>query len=237
MKRGIDKKYSLIIQVTIFVLCTSPVCVFGVVEFTDEDIFKINTGIPQYFIDFETDGHGNPVEDLPNYPDIDGDEWLNLGIQFAEMESGFENSLILSAKAGMNVSPTGAPGHALATAGMSPGNDRSSRLITFSTPVISFGAYVVDNETTSPTERIILKDVGGNVLGDFAMPGGAGPAPPIAHDFRGYSSTIPIAEILLIEANDGEGAFLDNVMYSVPEPATLLLLGLGAVILRRKHRA
>ncbi len=196
-------------------VCSS---IAGVVEFTDEASFISGTGSPQYFIDFESDGDGNPFDpcDVP----IVGDEWLNLGIQFAELESGFENSLILSAKAGMNVSPTGAPGHALATAGLSPGNDRSSRLITFSTPVISFGVYIVDNETTSPTERIILKDENGNVIGDFPMPGGAGPAPPlpIAHDFRGYSSTIPIAEVHIIEANDNEGSFLDNVMYSVPEP-------------------
>jgi len=232
------KKFSLIIQVAVFVLCVNSVCLAVIVEFTDEATFKNDTGNPQYFIDFETYGDGNPVP--PGDVPITGGEWLNLGIQFAEMESGFEDSLILSAKAGMNV-PEGTTGHALATAGLSPGNDQSSRLITFSTPVISFGAYVVDNETGGPAaypmERITLKDESGNVLGDFTMPGGVGPAPPIAHDFIGYSSTIPIAEILLIEANDGEGALLDNVMYTVPEPVTLLLFGLGGLALRRKCRA
>lgn len=220
MKKGLAKKYSTIIQVTIFMCCISSVCVAGVVEFTDEATFKNDTGNPQYFIDFESYGDGTsvPPGDVP----INGDEWLNLGIQFAEIETGF--SMILSAKPGMNVSPTNDPGHALAIAGLSPGNDRSSFLITFPTPVISFGVYIVDNETGGPgaypMERIILKDEDGNIIGDFAMPGGAGPAPPlpIAHDFIGYSSTIPIAEVHLIEANDGEGALLDNVMYSVPEP-------------------
>ncbi|RKY82076.1 hypothetical protein DRQ11_14700, partial [candidate division KSB1 bacterium] len=81
--------------------------------------------------------------------------------------------------------------------------------------------YIVDNETTSPTERIILKDDTGTIIEEFAVPGGLGPAPPlpIAHDFRGYSSTIPIAEVHIIEANDGEGALLDNLMYTVLEPA------------------
>lgn len=176
----------------------------GVVEFTDEVSFISETGNQQYFIDFESYGDGNSITGEPT---IDGDEWLNLGIQFAGLEIG--DSLILSEKAGMSVSPT----HALITSNVS---NRCSSLITFSTQVVSFGVYIVDNETTSPTERIILKDENGNVLGDYDMPGGAGPAPPIAYDFRGYSSTIPIAEVYIIEDSDGEGSFLDNVIYSVP---------------------
>lgn len=231
MKKNFGEKYNLIKQVTIFMFCVNSVCMAGVVEFTDEVTFKNETGCPQYFIDFETYGDGTPVP--PGDVPIEGNEWSNLGIQFAEMEIGYP--LVLSAKEGMNVSPTGDPGHALATAGLSPGNDRSSRLITFSTPVISFGAYIVDNETTSSTERIILKDKNGNVLGDFPMPGGAGPAPPIAWDFVGYSSTIPIAEVHILEANDQEGALLDNVMYT-PEPATIVLLTLGGITLRLRSR-
>ena len=176
-------------------------------EFNDVNDFKAAIGgEPDYKIDFETYGNGTPVVGEPT---ADGNEWLNLGIQFAGMEIG--DSLILSEKAGMAVSPT----HALATSNAS---NRCSSLITFSTPVISFGVYIVDNETTSSTEKIILKDVSGNIIGDFAMPGGAGPAPPlpIAHDFRGYLSSVPIAEVNMIEANDGEGALLDDVMYSVP---------------------
>ena len=206
------KKYSSIIQVTIFVLCISSVCAATVQEFNDINEFEVAAGVQQYFIDFETYGDGTPVP--PGDVPVNGDEWLNLGIQFAAIEIG--DSLILSAKPGMNVSPTGAPGHALAV--LNPSEDRCSFLITFSTPVTSFGVYIVDNETNSPTERIILKDKNGNVLGDFAMPGGAGPAPPlpVAHDFIGYSSTIPIAEVNIIENFDGEGVLLDNVMYSVP---------------------
>ena len=203
----------LVVMIVMGSVCSS---MAGVVEFTDEITFRNETGEPQYLIDFETDGYGNPVEGIPTYPDISGNEWSNLGIQFAVLESG-DYSLILSEKTGMAVSPT----HALAIAGLSPGDDRSSFIITFTTPVISFGVYIVDNETTSPTERIILKDDTGTIIEEFAVPGGLGPAPPlpIAHDFRGYSSTIPIAEVHIIEANDGEGALLDNLMYTVLEPA------------------
>gem|GEM_PF-930337 len=226
MRKDVDRKYSSIIQLIILMFCISSVCVAGVVEYTDEATFKNDTGNPQYFIDFESYGDGIPMD--PGDQAVTGDEWLNLGIQFSEMEVGF--SMILSAKPGMNVSPTNDPGHALAIAGLSPGNDRSSFLITFQTPVISFGVYIVDNETGGPgaypMERIILKDEDGNIIGDFAMPGGAGPAPPLpfAQDFIGYSSTIPIAEVHFIEANDGEGALLDNVMYSFPEPVEVELV-------------
>ncbi len=209
MKEGLGKKkYRSIIQVTIFVLCISSVCVAGVVEFTDEVTFKNDTGNPQYFIDFETYGDGTPVP--PNQPTISGNEWSNLGIQFAAVKSGADLVLYNDpGSKGEYVSPI----HTLDAWG-----DISSILITFSTPVVSFGVYIVDNETTSPTESIILKDENGNVLGNFAMPVG----PSLSKDFRGYSSDTPIAEIHIIEDLDGEGLTLDNVMYSVPEPVLVV---------------
>jgi hypothetical protein len=231
MRASLNKKYASVVQVTVFVLCISSVCVAGVVEFTDQDTFT-KACSREYFIDFESYGDGTPVP--PGDVPIDGDEWLNLGIQFAGMEAG--DSLILSEKAGMAVSPT----HALAT--RNPSN-RCSSLITFLTPVDCFGLYIVDNETGGPnssTERITLKDENGNVIRDFPMPGGRGPAPPLpfAHDFRGYLSTIPIAQVEIIEDSDGEGTFLEDVMYCpVPEPATLLLLGLAGLTLLGKRKA
>jgi hypothetical protein len=176
----------------------------GVVEFTDEVSFKNATGDPQYFIDFESYGDGTPVVGAPT---VEGDEWLNLGIQFAATELG--DGLMLYE--GENVSPT----HALID---SAGSDITSYLITFSTPVVSFGVYIVDSEITSINEKIILKDDNGNILGEFAMPvhpdGTSGSY--ISKEFRGYISDIPIAEVHIIEDLDSEGLLLDNVMYSVP---------------------
>jgi hypothetical protein len=223
--------------ITIIVLIVST-CVAGVTPYDDVNDFIAATVGPLHTIDFESLGDSTTVP-LGNYP-IDGNEWSNWGVQFAPIEIGY--SLILSAKEGMNVSPTGAPGHALAIADLSPGDDRSSFLITFSTPVVSFGVYIVDNETGGPdaypTERIILKDDTGIIIGEFPMPGGAGPADPpdipIAKDFIGYISDIPIAEIQIIEANDDEGMLLDNVMF-IPEPGTILLLGLGGQALLRRR--
>jgi hypothetical protein len=226
MKKSIGKKYSSIIQVAIFMLCINSVCMAVVVEFTDEATFRDETGDPQYFIDFETDGDENPVEDLLTYPDISGDEWLNLGIQFAAIEVGADLVLYNDpGSKGEYVSPI----HTLDAWG-----DISSILISFSMPVVSFGVYIVGNETGSLTERIIIKDDSGTVLGDYDMPFGGGDSDAF---FRGYLTDTPIAEVHIIEDLDSEGLLLDNVMYSVPEPATLLLFGLGGLALRMKRRA
>ncbi len=222
MKKVFGKKYSSIIQVLIFVLCISSVCAAGVVEFTDEAAFTTAAGEPQHFIDFETYGNGTPVVGQPS---IDGDEWSNFGIQFDALEVG--DSLLLyddPGSKGEYVSPI----HAL----LAPDEtDITSYLITFSTPVESFGMYIVGNETGSVTERIILKDDSGTVLGDYDMPFGGGDDDAF---FRGYLTNTPIAEVHIIEDLDGEGLLLDNVMYSVPEPAMLLLLSLGGLALRRR---
>lgn len=223
MNKVIGKKFSLIIQVTVFVLCINSVCSAVVVEFTDESAFRTATGgDPQYLIDFETYGNGS---DVVGQPTINGDEWLSdFGVQFDAAESG-ENLFLYDdpVSKGEYVSPI----HALA-----PTGDRSSSIITFSMPVVSFGIYIVGNETGSLTERIILKDDSSTVLGDYDMPFGGGDSDAF---FRGYLSNTPIAEIHIIENTDGEAMFLDNVMYTVPEPTTLLLLGLGGLILRKRR--
>ncbi|MFC1633947.1 PQQ-binding-like beta-propeller repeat protein [Planctomycetota bacterium] len=198
MKKLIRKQnYWSIIQVIVLLLSMNPRCLAAFVEFTDEAAFRNETGDPQYFIDFESYGDGTPVI---GSPDINGDEWLNWGIQFTAMERG--DSLIL-------FDPPEKPEytHTLLAA---YATDVTSYLITFSEPVASFGLYIVDSETTSANEKIILRDVDGNSE-DFVMPVGGS----VEKFFRGYSSDIPIAKVQIIEDLDGEGLLLDNVMYSV----------------------
>jgi len=102
---------------------------------------------------------------------------------------------------------------------------------------MSFGMYIVDNEIRSATERIILEDSVGGILGDYLMPVDPnGTAPPLSVDFRGYISDIPIKSVYIIEDLDGEGLSLDDIMYSVPEPATLGLLSVGGLGLLRRRR-
>ncbi len=190
----------------------------GVVQFTDEVAFRGGTGDPQHVIDFESYGDGSPVT---GQPIIGGDEWADLGVLFAAAEDGEPLSLNSSA----HVSPS----HSLIAFG-----DHTSYVITFTSPVASFGVYFVDSDYTSATEQILLKDIDGNVLDVFDMPS----SPANSSAFRGYlSSDTAIKEVHIIEdATDGEALLLDNVMYSVPEPATMSLLavGAGAMLKQRK---
>ena len=228
MKRVFAKKIGSVIQIMMLMLFVNSICMAGVdpKPFDNVDAFKEEAGGLKT-IDFETyrddeTGDDKPVESLSTYPTISGNEWSNMGIQFSAMESG-ENLFLYDDPASKK--EYFSPIHALV-----PTGDRSSTKITFSTPVASFGVYIVGNETGSLTERIILKDDIGTVLGDYRMPYGGGDDDAY---FRGYISTIPIAEVHIIEDSDGEGMLLDNVMFT-PEPTTLLLFGLGGLVLRKR---
>ena len=184
-------------------------------EFTDEVAFRNETGDPQHFIDFESYGDGTSVV---GQPAISGYEWENLGIVFTAVEDE-----VLYLRTSAYVSPA----HSLLVWG-----ERTSYVITFTRSVMSFGLYFVDSDYTSATEQIILKDSHGNTLDVFPIP----PSPANTSAFRGYLSDTPIAEVLIIEDDDGEAVLLDNVMYTVPEPATLGLLALGGLALLRRKR-
>ena len=231
MKRRIGKKdHCSALRVTILMLCINSICAAGFVEYTDEATFINQTGSPEHFIDFESYGDGTPVVGQPN---ISGNEWSNLGVQFSAIESG--DSLILydSQTKPEYVSPT----HTLLAA---YGSDITSYRISFSTPVMSFGVYIVDSETTSATEKIVLMDDNG-YSEDFVMPVG----PSLSSFFRGYESDVPITQVSIVENLDGEGLLLDNVMYStqevaaIPAPGALLLgsIGFGLVRVLRRRRA
>ena len=203
----------------------------GVDEFTDEAGFRYEAGVrglandEEKVIDFESYVDGTPVTGQPT---ISGNEWSDWGVEFAAIESG----AVLSLYENLTKEEYHSATHTLM-----PSGDRSSILITLPQPVLTFGMYIVDNEITSATELIILEGSDGAILGEFAMPVDPnGTTPPLSVDFRGYISDTPIAKVYVIEDSDGEGLSLDDVMYSVPEPATLGLLALGGLaLLRRKE--
>lgn len=167
----------------------------------------------------------DPVDrERTGQPDITGNEWSIWGIQFDAI--GGTGSYLYLPEAENH-----SPAHAL----YDKGGYATSYGITFSVPVWSFGTYIVDNETTSPNEDIIVTDTTGYSK-VFEMPvGGANES-----FFRGYRSDAPIVEAQFIEdLSDGEGMLLDDVMFNpVPVPGALLLgiFGLSVAGMKlRKH--
>ena len=191
--------------------------VFGTpTQYTDLASFETAVGEPQHFIDFETDDDGDPMS--PGL--ISGDEWQDWHILFAPVEDGASLSL--------NNSAYVSPDLSLIASG-----ERTSYQITFIEPVESFGLYFVDSDYNSDTEQIVLMDIDDNTLGVFSpIP----LSPANTNVFRGYKSDTRIKNVFIIEDDDGEAVLLDNVMYTIPEPATLGLLLLAGLALLRRRR-
>ncbi|MHC4478741.1 MAG: PEP-CTERM sorting domain-containing protein [Planctomycetota bacterium] len=205
--------------------------VAAIVVYIDKNTFTSSSGEPQFFIDFETYGNSQPVSGEPS---ITGDEWLNFGIQFRPEDS--VSSLILDMD-----NPQWQPAsmsHGLKV--WNSGGDISSIVISFIEPVVSIGMVICDSELADGyDERLEFFSEEDELLVSLELPAlGYSSDGPEANYFRGVISDTPIAKVIMYEnPSDNEGVPIDDIMYSVPEPATLLLLGLGGLALLRRRRA
>jgi hypothetical protein len=95
-------------------------------------------------------------------------------------------------------------------------------------PVKAFGLYITD-----------WGDVGSGTLSldnyiesEFTIASGSQPGDNDI--FFGIISDTTFDHISINQNNTGDGFSIDEVYYGIPEPSTLLLLGLGTIILRRR---
>ena len=206
----------------------------GIIAFTvpvragvilEADFFS---GIPHTLVEFETDGSGNPVElDQGDWRNMPADEYASLGFTFqTNMIWGNDASPDFDVAQTIGGSPD------IMIMPMPLGEDI---LITFSVPVRSFGFWMINN-ISRPTP--ILEAYGYGPTGliervrfeGVAIDGTVGAA---VYGFLGITADKNIHSIYITNT----APELDNFMFSsIPEPATLLLLALGAVMVRRKKQ-
>jgi hypothetical protein len=101
---------------------------------------------------------------------------------------------------------------------------------TFNSKINSFGFDLIDYGDFGAGQLTLMNDVGDNVV--VAVAGGLDGNV----QYFGLISDFTFTKAIFTNTISGEAFGFDRVSYGVPEPATLLLLGLGAAMLRRKHQ-
>jgi hypothetical protein len=112
------------------------------------------------------------------------------------------------------------------------GSVAGSTLVTFNTPMSQFGGFFTTSGTLS-NGQAIFRDAGGAIIDTVPMS-----ITPVEWNWQGWSSTTPFTSVELVSANSpGIGMQADDLQVTVaPEPASIALVGLGAVALARRAR-
>lgn len=193
----------------------------------DADFFST---IPHSLVTFETDGSGEPVNlGWGESQDMPYDEYATLGFTFNpgirwvnDGSDSFDAAQAIGGSPEIGI----------------PSSIEGDYFIDFSVPVRAFGFWVINNSMA--VEIPVFEAYGAGGLIETVQFNGAAIDGTIEdadygdadYGFLGIVADQDITNIHITK----EATVLDNFMFSaVPEPTTLLLLGLGAVMLRRRR--
>jgi len=194
----------------------------------DSDFFS---GTTHMVITFETDGMGNKLNIAEGQEQsMPSDEYAHYGFTFEpdiswanDASQGFDEAQAIG----------GSP-----EIGIPAGPD--DFIINFSFPVRAFGFWVINNPTATnePSPNLTLQAYGDNgLLEEVTFEGEAIDGVIGSRAEYGFLGIASEKFITSIHVTKG-AAMLDNFTYSpIPEPATVILLGLGFLALLRKRPA
>ncbi len=171
---------------------------------------------------------------LANGTVVAGTEWSGSGVLFSDpLTTGVLKAIDIGAGAH-------SPSNMLINTN---GQDRGDLLVDFITVVHSASLWIVHSEATSVNETLVVKGTDDSVLFSGALPAfGSFTTTTDKNFFFGIVSTdVAIASIQITEdSSDVDGVGIEDVMFGaavpIPEPGTLVLMGLGSLGLIRKTR-
>ena len=183
---------------------------YGSQLYYDRDEF-LSAIVNEIVIDFEDQLLGPVI----------GDPWLENGIVFDEAVIGDNMTIGDGDGADRNI--------------YAFGGEMADIDITFPDGVAAFGLGIFSNDVHDPGERIIFYDLHDSLLANVEMPMTAfqGTA------FVGYVADAPmISKVAFIETDgDDDYVGIGDVVFMVPEPGTVLFLGLGCLGLLRRRKS
>jgi len=188
------------------------------------------SGTTHIVITFETDGLGNrlKIADGQSKP-MPFDEYVHYGFTF-EPDISWVNDGSLAFDEAQVIG--GSPEIGI------PGGDEDDFIINMSFPTRAFGFWVINNTVTrnNPYTHLTLEAYGDDgLIEEVTFEGEAidGVIENVEYGFLGIASENFITSIHVTKG----ATMLDNFTYSpIPEPATVILLGLGLLAILRKRR-